>query len=394
MLFFHHLTGLSYTVVGTVLGVTAVVVLPVLGPIGTLADRLGPRPIIVAACAVRVAGFVAVSLTPSVATFVLCALLSAAGNRAEQSCAPALLATLAPPEAVRRYLGVWRAAFNTGLGVGALIGAALITDPAGLAALGLVNAASFALAAALVLALPRSVRRPAPATVAAEPARWRWRSVDPRLAAVVGVDALLWVVAVGVETGLSVYLVQLVGAPAWVVGACLATSTVIVAGGQVPVALFLERHRLGEWLAAGAALHLAMPAALIVAGSAGARAWLPWLLLPLVVTAAIGEVLATQAATMALLELAPAAHRARTLAFGQQVVGLGVAATPVLVGSGLDTAPRGLWVLLAVLVVLATAVAMRVRRGVDAGTRPASAATPDRDTTLIRSSDAHGEDHR
>ncbi|MFD7131925.1 MFS transporter, partial [Streptomyces sp. NPDC059894] len=151
LLFFKDVAALPLSTVGPGLTAASLAVLPLLPALGRLADRIGPHRLLVAASLARAAAFAGFLLLDGLAAFLVLAMLSSLGTRAEQIGSPLLAAALAGQDSAARsrWLALYRTIFNAGIGGGALLGGLLVTGGVGYPALGLCTAVGFALAAAL-----------------------------------------------------------------------------------------------------------------------------------------------------------------------------------------------------------------------------------------------------
>ncbi|MFB7248882.1 MFS transporter [Streptomyces populi] len=346
LLFFQSVLDTSLTRIGAALTVSALLALPLLPYVGRLIDRFGPRRVLLVSTTVRAAAFAGYLLVDSLAPFLALSVLVALTMRTEQAATPALAKTLAEHggEPAGRWMALSRALFNAGFGLGALTaGLVASASPEVLHGVGAGNAVCIAAAALLYLALPAS--RPAVRAAGAEEAgRARpWRSGPFR--GVVAAGAGLWIIAVSIETALPVHLVRGVGAPAWTTSVLFTVNTVLLAVFQVPVAHRVERVRPAVLVAAGALLHIALPAALAVAGRLAPTPRTAVLVAAMALYT-LGELIASQAVTTLLTALAPDERRGSYLAFNQLFIGLANALTPLLVTSALDRGAGTLWWLL------------------------------------------------
>ncbi|MFJ4985424.1 MFS transporter [Streptomyces sp. NPDC088732] len=344
LLFFLAVTGFSLTTIGTALTVATLLALPAVQLVGRCVDTWGTRPVLVTAALVRTAAFVAYPFVHNIVSFVALAVVAAVAQRAEQVSVPVLAAGIAPEGEVGRWLALSRVALNAGMGFGGLLaGLALVAsgDRAGFVLVGLLNAASFAVAALLYLPLP-TVR---PARKEAVPAGGRpWR--DPLFVRIAVANFLLITVIVATEAGLPVYLVDQLRTPAWIVGLLFAVNTVTMVVLQLPVSSRLGNRSPLRVVAAGTALHAGL---LVVLGCADAlplRALLPLLVLGMAVYT-LGEIVSTQTLSVLLVTLSPKRQLGSYQAFNQVLVGLALAVVPLLVAFFLAHAPAGLWWVLA-----------------------------------------------
>jgi MFS family permease len=357
LLFFPALLDIPLTEVGAVLTGAALVALPLMPWTGRLIDRAGPKAVLVAASLVRAAAFLGYVTTHGVVAFALLSVVVALGNRAEQAATPALVVVLPPPAQRTQWLAMSRTVFNAGLGAGALAGSVLISGSHGaLVVLGLANAASFLLAALLLLGLPRVPAVPRrPGRAGTGP----WRDRTYLLA--VAVNAALWVVALAVETGLPAYLITELGAPSWLTGVLFVISTGLLILVQLPMTSVLDRWGAVPVLVGGAwllAVFLVLLA--VVPGTAGTA--LAVLLTAGMVVYTFGELATTHVRAVLLANLPPPGESGAYQAFNQTAVGLSGALVPLGVSALLAAAPAVLWWLCTALSLLAALSIFSARR--------------------------------
>ncbi|MDI3389345.1 MFS transporter [Streptomyces sp. B-S-A8] len=356
LLFFPALLGIPLTQVGLVLTVTALVALPGMFWVGRLIDRMGPRPVLIAAALLRAAGFVGYVSLRHIVAFALFSVLIALCNRADQAASPALAVALAPHGERNRWLALTRTVFNAGIGGGALLGSTLIVSgEEALVWLGLANAAGF-LVAGLVLWPLRTP--PVPPADPAQLSRGAWR--DRPFLVVVLINSLLWFVALAVETGLSAYMVGTLGAPAWLAGTLFAVNTGLLIVFQLPFTSALERLGNTTVLVAGAALVTAFLVAMALGTTLSGTALVVFLLVGMVIYT-LGELAVAHARYALLTDLPPPAELGSFLAFNQVAAGVSGALVPFIVAALLDSAPAGLWWLMAALTAATVAGVLAVR---------------------------------
>ncbi|MER5433723.1 MFS transporter [Streptomyces sp. NPDC002588] len=342
LLFFLAVTGFSLTTVGTGLTVATLLALPAVQWVGRCVDSWGTRRVLVAAALTRTVAFVAYPFVHNSVSFVVLAVLAAVAQRAEQVSVPVLAAGIAPEGEVGRWLALAKVAFNAGMGFGGLLaGLALIAtgDRSGFVLVGLLNAASFALAALLYLPLP-TVRPARKEAGGSNGSGGPWR--DPLFLRIAVANFLLITVIVATEAGLPVYLVDHRRTPAWIVGFLFAVNTVIMVLFQLPISSRLRNRAPLRVIAAGSVLHAGLLGVLGFAGWLPLRALLPLLVLGMAVYT-FGEIVSTQMLSVLLVTLAPRRQLGAYQAFNQVLVGLSLAIVPVLVAFFLTHAPAGLW---------------------------------------------------
>ncbi|OIJ65477.1 hypothetical protein WN71_023305 [Streptomyces mangrovisoli] len=158
---------LSEGKLGSGLSLSAVVALGTAIPIGVLADRIGPKKVLVGVSLWRCACFVVYPFVQNLWQFLTVVCLLGLVDKAASPMEQALVGQVTAADDRVRVVATLRSLRNVGFTVGALLGGVglLIDTRAGYAAILLVNAASFAVLASLAARLPvlsapaRSLRR-------------------------------------------------------------------------------------------------------------------------------------------------------------------------------------------------------------------------------------------
>ncbi|MEU5693215.1 MFS transporter [Actinosynnema sp. NPDC020468] len=240
--------GLSAAVVGVVLGVRTLSQQGMFVVGGTASDRLGPRGVIIAGCALRAVGFglfaFGDSLAVVLAASVLSGLAGALFNPAVRAYV-ALEAGAARTEAFARF-NVYAQA---GALAGPVLGGLLVLWDFRVAAV--VSAGIFAaLTVAQALVLPA---RPAARRGGTVSADWRECLANRRFLAFTAVTSVLFLLQNQLYLLLPVRARDAVGAD-WVVALLFLVSTVLTVALQVRVTRRLSRLPRGVAIATGAAL--------------------------------------------------------------------------------------------------------------------------------------------
>ncbi len=158
-IYLHEVRAFTIETAGSLLAVPAIVGMAVVGPAGTLIDRLGARRIILAGMTAQMLGNVllAFSATPLTAALAL-GLLGAAGGVFWPGF-NAMIGAVVPSDIRQRYFGVNFTLVNLGIGIGGLL-AGFIVDvhrPGTFVAIYLGNAVSFLAPLAVLLGPLRRV---------------------------------------------------------------------------------------------------------------------------------------------------------------------------------------------------------------------------------------------
>ncbi len=126
VVYLHAVRGLSLEIVGLVVAVPAAVALVLLGPVGVLVDRIGPRRVLIGSCAASASGAVLLSYADTASVAVVARLLTGIGAAAGWPANDALVASVVPSEGRQRYFGVSFALLNFGIGVGGVVSALFV----------------------------------------------------------------------------------------------------------------------------------------------------------------------------------------------------------------------------------------------------------------------------
>jgi MFS family permease len=372
LVFFHAVTGLSFTVVGAVLTATGLAGIAVLPLAGAAVDRYGAKRVQYALYGVRVAGFALYPLAHSLPAFVAVALVTAAADRAFPAAQQSLIGEVASGAGQDRLQASTRALQNAGNGAGALL-ATLVVSVAGsagytYAAWG--NALSFALAALLLRPLRplRQVRRGRAAGAAAPVARragagYRLVLTDRPFLVVTGANFLNALSYSALSVLFPLFMVEWLHGPSVLTGAAFTLNTVLcaVAGIGVGARVRGAGARRTRAAALGGALFATAFAAQIVLGTVrpGSATVLGGALVAVVVVYTLGELIHSPAAQVLAVAAAPEAVRGRYLAAYQMSWSLAKAVAPSLFTALLALDGRAPWAVLVLTSVIAAALLIR-----------------------------------
>ncbi|MFE9561346.1 MFS transporter [Streptomyces sp. NPDC006487] len=343
LVFFHHVTGLSFALVGIVLTATGLAGLAVMPLAGSAVDRFGARKVNLLLYAVRALGFALYPLAGSLPAFAAVALITALADRSFPIVQQSLIGEVARGGARDRLQASIRALQNAGMGAGALIVSGVLalwgTDGFTYTAWG--NAVAFALAGLLVSRVkplrdhangplgadgaPGSAKRP--------PAGYRMVLADRPF---LGLTAANFLTALG-YSALSVlfplYITTWLHGPDSLTGAAFTVNTALCAGIGVLIASRVRRSgaRRTRSAALGALLFAAAFVGQIVLGTVrpGQTATLVALLV-IVVVYTVGELVHSPSGGALSVSAAPEAVRGRYLATYQLSYSLATALAPSL----------------------------------------------------------------
>ncbi|MEU4789233.1 MFS transporter [Micromonospora tulbaghiae] len=367
-LFLTRSVGLSVTQVGVALTLTALVSLVASTPMGYLADRLGPRGLQMAALLASAGCTAALVGVRSFTGFLVVGVLMAVADAGTRGARGALIAGAVPPDQRVRTRAYLRAVTNVGISVGTVLaGFALAADTRGAyVTLILLDAATYVLAAAVLLRLPPVPPMPAPAH-------------GPRLIALRDRPFLAFTVLDGlmsmhfslINIALPLWIAGHTTAPNWLISACLLVNTVVVILFQVRASRGTEDLTGAGRAARRAGVLLAVACALFAAGGGVPVAVAVPLLLAGALVHVVGELWHAAAGWGISFGLAPAhAHGQYQGAYGMGMQ-LGSMVAPLVVTTlAIGWGVPG-WLVLGVVFLLLGALVPPVVRWA-ARTRPAT----------------------
>jgi MFS family permease len=155
VIYLHEVRDIPVSTVGVLAALPAVVALALVGPIGVLVDRLGPRKVQLGALVCSGLGALTLAAAEGVAVAALAMLLTGVGHAAFWPANQSLVAAVLPSEERARFFGVSFTLLNAGIGIGGVIGALYVSveDPSTFTTVYLLDALSF-LGPLVVLAWP------------------------------------------------------------------------------------------------------------------------------------------------------------------------------------------------------------------------------------------------
>ncbi|MGW4412510.1 MFS transporter [Nonomuraea sp. NPDC004702] len=360
LLFIHEVTGLPMTTVGLGVTVAAVVGLAANPVAGTLIDRFDARRVLIATYVLRAAAFAAYPLVDGFVALLVVAALIAAGDRAYYPASGGHVSALAEGALRDRLYTLIATARNVAFGLGGLLSAGLVSlaGATGFAVVALMNAASFALAAACLLLSGRRAPAPPPRN----PGGYRQVFADRPFVTLVAAEQAYTLIHLVLPVALPVYAVTVLGVPPALLGVLYAINTVLVAAGQLPVRRWQRHARRTHAMALSGLILMAACAA--YAATALLPAGLPRVggLLVATLVLTFGELMHTVPSWALAAATAPPALRGRYLAIYQQTWALAAVLAPAGFSALLDMAPLLLWLTLAALVGPAALALLRLAR--------------------------------
>ncbi|NUT34210.1 MAG: MFS transporter [Hamadaea sp.] len=285
-LFLTRSVGLSPAQVAAGLAIAAGVGMAASTPMGYLADRLGPKRVLLATLATLAVAFTGLTTVRDLWSFALIACVLAVGDASAKSATGAMVAAAVAPEERLRLRAFLRSANNAGTGLGALAGSLpLLLDTRAAYVTTLLANAVFLLAAAAVVTRVRPIG-PAPARPTDEPRLVALR--DKPFLGFALVDGFLASLYNALLTfALPLWLAHRAGAPLWLVSAALLINTV----GCVLLQVWATNGTDGPADGARAGRRGAVIVAVACVLFAATAAAPVWLIVVLVVAAAVVHVL-------------------------------------------------------------------------------------------------------
>jgi MFS family permease len=162
VVYLHDVRGMSLATVGALAAVPPLVALALLGPLGVLIDRFGPRRVQVVALVASSAAAFMLSQTHAVPGAVVAQLLVGVGHAAFWPANQSLVAELVPSADRQHYFGVAFTLLNAGIGVGGLVSGLVVSvaDPSTFVSVYVVDALSFAVPLGILLGPLRRIGGP------------------------------------------------------------------------------------------------------------------------------------------------------------------------------------------------------------------------------------------
>ncbi|MFI1090859.1 MFS transporter [Streptomyces sp. NPDC020917] len=263
LVFFHHITGLSFAVVGAVLTAVGLVAMTALPLAGSAVDRYGARRVQLILYGVRGTGFALYPFATALPAFAAVALGTAVGDRTFPAVQQAWIGEVAQGADRDRLQAAARALRNGGLGAGALLASLVVAlcGDRGFVLTAWLNAVSFTAAALLM----RRVRaRPAAGaaeaagagrtgaaggaaaggakTAAARPGGYRVVLSDTAFLGLTGANFLTALGYSALAVLFPLFIGGTLGEPQALTGAAFTVNTVLCALGGVTVAAFVRRR--------------------------------------------------------------------------------------------------------------------------------------------------------
>jgi MFS family permease len=371
VLYFLRTTPLSASTIGVALTAAGLVALPTPLALTRAMDRLPVRTVVAVGNLISAVAFIGYVFVDTPGELFAAALVAQIGQATFWTATRALIGQVTRPQERRSWFAFQTATRNAGYGLGGLVGASAVGagGPAGLHALALVDAASYAVAAGLLLSWQdRRAIDPARDTEGQPYQRvsdasgssalvpnFRAALTDLPLMTVTLVNAA-FVLCAGVLTVLiSVYVVTQLHLPGWLAGLLFSMNTALVVLAQAPVTARTRHYPAARALRL-AALGLAVSFATLWAIANAPTAVAVTGLVAAVVVFTLAGILEGPTINALVVDIAPTHAPGRHLAIFQLSWSIGSAAAPVVLLSLYQAGVAWLWaslITICALIVLA-----------------------------------------
>jgi MFS family permease len=363
LLYFAKVPKIDLVTVGVLLSVAAALTLPMPVLVGQLVDRVGARPVVIGAQFAQAAGFLGYLAVTGPATLLVAAFVVAAGQRAFWSSVFTLIADLSArggsPAAPERWYALVGMAQTAGLGAGGLLSGLLLSvaTEATFRLLVAVDAASFLVAAVLLLFLRAPRHTPVPAGAGG----YRALLADRPYLGLIATNTVFALCSMFISLALPVYVLDGLDAPPWIVGPLLAGNMILLALGQTTAVRIVRPLTRTRALALAGALWAVWATASALAVRVPTAILVPYLVVcTLCFTAA--ELVHAPVSMALASEAAPAALRGRYLAVFQYSFAIATVVAPGFFSVLFARAPALPWFALAALALLGAAAALLLER--------------------------------
>ncbi|CAB4696422.1 MAG: MFS transporter [Actinobacteria bacterium] len=346
LLYFLATTDLSLLQVGAAVSLASAIALPAGPAIGALVDRVGAKRVLLGGNALQGAGFLAYLVTESFLAVVVWTVVVSVGRVAFWGSYGNIVAAISVEGERERWFGFLGALRNVGFAVGGLAsGVALTIDtPSAYAAVVIANAASYAVALVLLLAVPdaRGGQHAGP------PGTWVEVLRDPACSRLFAATLAYSTSMMVLNFALPVYATEVLGLAGWVTGAVFTINTVLVGFAQGLVVRAMTGARRWRVLVLANGVFAASYVVLLGAGQVSAVLATSAVLVGVVVYTG-AELLGGPVLTTVAVEGAPAHLRGRYVSVNQLAWGSSASAAPVGFAWLLEQGAVLIWIALLVV---------------------------------------------
>ncbi|MFE2764648.1 MFS transporter [Streptomyces albidoflavus] len=359
-LYFTRFGGLSETELGLGLAIAGIVGLATTVPMGRLADRYGPRNLMLVVSVWRAVGYLAYLRVEGFTEFVVTASLLYIMDRSGQPLNQALVGRLITGPERNRTMAFIRSLRNVGFTAGFAVGGVALTSGSATAFQWLFvgNALSFLVIFVFITLLPKvepvAARNKkagvAPDTVVPPLRNWRFVAATAANGVLFLHDAILTIV-------LPLWVAEHTRSPIWMITVLITTNTIITVVAQVPVTKHIDSLASATRATTRSALLLSVAC---LAFAAGGVATSPWLAAAALMVALLvmtyGELLHSASSWEITFAMSPDAAQGRYIAFFNVGFSAAEIAGPAVVLWLIAQAGPAGWLILAVCFPVAAAV--------------------------------------
>jgi MFS family permease len=361
VVYLHQVRDIPLRVAGLVLTFQAILGLLVAPLVGWIVDRIGPKPVLLTACVLEAVGTVALGFVESVPQAYAAAGIVAIGAAGMWAPQAAILSRLTPPEHRQRVFGLQFMLLNLGLGIGGLLGAAVIDvdRPFTFTVLYALNAVTF-LAYFVAVAGVQGVSGPEAHDPEDQQGRGGYLEVlgDRRMRRYIAGGLLLLTCGYGsMEAGIPVFITEVTGLAVNMIGVVFFFNTLVIVVAQVWVLRRMEGRSRSRAMAL-TALAWATCWALLATSSVFGQVVAAVLIIVGISVFALGETVWSPSAPSLINDLAPGHLRGRYNAVGGLVWGVSGSIGPAFAGLVLGAGLGVVWALALAVGCLAAGLVM------------------------------------
>ena len=359
MLYFLVATDLSLVQVGAAISLASLVALPSGPLIGSVVDRVGAKQVLLAGNLLQGIGFVAYLVSDSFVTVTGWTVVVAIGRTAFWGSYGNIVAAISVRGEREKWFGFLGALRNVGFALGGLLSGLAITigTQGAYAAVVIANAASYAVAFLLLLAVPATAR----SAHERQPGSWGTVLRD-------GPYRVLWCTQLTFSTSMMVlnfampvFATTFLGLPGWVTGAVFTINTIMVGLGQGLAVRAMTGRIRWRILVLANLFFAASYVVMLGATAAGVALGVVVVLLGSVVYT-LGELFGGPVTSALAAEAAPEHLRGRYLSLIQLAWNIAGTITPVAFAWLLDRGDTVLWLVLLALTAVGVAVSALLGR--------------------------------
>ena len=368
-IFFVNQVGLSATEVGLALGSASIsgILGRILGGLFSDSPKWGRRSTLLLSSAISAIASLLLAITVNFSTLVLGNLLSGFGTGLYWPATEAVVADLTEGEQRREAYAVTRLADNLGLGIGVILGGALIGSSGSYRLLFIIDAISFVVFFAVVYFAIQETYRPSPSREEIKDnkssmQRWAAALRDRRLVVFVLVNVIFTTYVSQIQSTLPLYFSK-TGFSAIAISGLFSWQMIVAILGLIPASRALRRLSHPQALCVSALLW-AMGFILIWVTGVATKGHLAWAILGMGLFA-IATVSYTPSASSLVADIAPVDLRGVYLSINSLCWAVGYAIGPSLGGYAMDQNPSvvyGFWLFLALSVMVTIGILQYLHR--------------------------------